>query len=274
MPLSLDEIRALCTKEELALVLASHSPSIEKLSSTEVKKHAVNSRKMADKWQKLSRGQARTESRKTGAPDLDSRSHAKLELFKETLDVFEARLVAMQSVPTVTSSSERKPAAAVRTQAARAARQSTRKQLHGTKKKINAAATPAAPKAATVKTTAVKSTPVKSAPVKKGTKKATKPTKTATKKGATKSAAAKQALVKTAATRAAKKPAASTSVQPKAKPVTVKKITPAISPAQKTALSGKLKADRKAISNRTSNIAGHVSAKGKRAQARRDSKTR
>lgn len=271
MPLSLDEIRALCTKEELALVLASRSPSIEKLSSTEVKKHAVNSRKMADKWQKLSRGQARTESRKTGAPDLDSRSHAKHELFKETLDVFEARLAAIESVPTVTSSAERKPAAAVRTQAARAARQSTRKQLHGTKKKINASAAPAAvPKTATVK-----SPPVKSATVKKGTKKATKPTKTATKKGATKSAAAKQALVKTAATRAAKKPAAaSTSVQPKTKSVSVKKITPAISPAQKTALGGKLKADRKAISNRTSNIAGHVSAKGKRAQARRDSKTR
>lgn len=271
MPFSIDEIRELCTKEELAIVLASHSPALEKLSPADVKKHASNARKLSDKWQKLSRGQARTESRKSGSPDLDSRSHAKHTLFKEVLGVFESRSAAIESLPTVTSGAGRKTPAAIRTQQARVTRQTTRKELHGTKKKLNAAAkaaAPAKPAAAAASTT-----------TKVATKKKAKPATKSTKKGTTKAAAAKKALNKTAASRAARRPVAAdakpaTSVKPAVKAVAAKKVAPALTTAQKTALAGKAKANRAAISNRTSNIAGHVSGKGKRAQARRDTKSR
>ncbi|MFN7731379.1 MAG: hypothetical protein ACK5OB_05730 [Pirellula sp.] len=272
MPFSTDEIRELCTKEELAIVLASQSPALEKLSPAEVKKHASNARKLSDKWQKLSRGQARTESRKSGSPDLDSRSHAKHTLFKEVLGVFESRSAAIENLPTVTSGAGRKTPSAIRTQQARVTRQTTRKELHGTKKKLNAAAkaaAPAKPAAAAASTT-----------TKVATKKKAKPATKTAKKGTTKAAAAKKALNKTAATRAARRPTVSadakpaTSVKPAVKAVAAKKVAPATTTAQKTALAGKAKANRVAISNRTSNIAGHVSGKGKRAQARRDTKSR
>ncbi|MFN9987503.1 MAG: hypothetical protein ACK52S_18295, partial [Pirellula sp.] len=101
----------------------------------------------------------------------------------------------------------------------------------------------------------------KSAPVKKTT--------------ATKAAATKAALVKTAAARAAKKgPAAAAAAS---KPAPAKAASTKVKPstaAQRTQLAGKAKANRVAISNRTSNIAGHVSGKGKRVQAKRDSKGR
>ena len=160
MSLSQDEIRSLCTKPELALVVASQSPALEKLSLAELKKHAANTRKLTDKWQGLSRSQSRTESRKSGSPDLDSRSHAKQNLLKETLATFEARLKVMESVPSVAPTTA-KPTATVRAKAARVVRQTTKKDLHRTKKSINAVAAPApkvapAPKAAAA--TAAKTT--------------------------------------------------------------------------------------------------------------------
>ena len=256
MSLSQDEIRSLCTKPELALVVASQSPALEKLSLAELKKHAANTRKLTDKWQGLSRSQSRTESRKSGSPDLDSRSHAKQNLLKETLATFEARLKVMESVPSVAPTTA-KPTATVRAKAARVVRQTTKKDLHRTKQSINAVAAPApkvapAPKAAaaTAAKTTKKAKP-KSAPVKKTT--------------ATKSAATKAALVKTAAARDASKPAPAKVASIKVKSSTA---------AQRTQLAGKAKANRVAISNRTSNIAGHVSGKGKRVQAKRDSKGR
>ena len=264
MSLSLEEIRGLCTKPELALIVASQSPALEKLSLAELKKHAANARKLTDKWQGLSRSQSLTESRKSGSPDLDSRSHAKQTLLKETLATFEARLKVMESVPTVAPTTS-KPSATVRAKAARVVRQTTKKDLHRTKQSINAVAAPA-PKAAakTVAATAAKTTKKakpKSAPVKKTT--------------ATKAAATKAALVKTAAARAAKKgPAAAAAAS---KPAPAKAASTKVKPstaAQRTQLAGKAKANRVAISNRTSNIAGHVSGKGKRVQAKRDSKGR
>jgi hypothetical protein len=266
MSLSQDEIRSLCTKPELALVVASQSPALEKLSLAELKKHASNTRKLTDKWQGLSRSQSRTESRKSGSPDLDSRSHAKQSLLKETLAKFEARLKVMESVPSVAPNTA-KPTATVRAKAARVVRQTTKKDLHRTKQSINAVAAPAskvapAPKAAA--TTAAKTTKKakpKSAPVKKTT--------------TTKAAATKAALVKTAAARAAKKgPAAAAAASKPAPAKAASTKVKSSTAAQRTQIAGKAKANRVAISNRTSNIAGHVSGKGKRVQAKRDSKGR
>lgn len=269
MSLSLDEIRSVCTASEYALVLASRSPAIEKLSVAELKKHASNARKLSDKWQKLSRGQSRTSSRATGSANLDSRSYEKQQVFHGALEAFQARLAVASATPTVEKATA-KPTATKRTAAARAVRQSTRKELHFEKKAINK-------KAASKTVTKSAAAPAAPAATPKAAKKA-KPA--ATKKPAAKAAAAKEKLVKTAAKRATKRavaPAATAPAAPaKTKVVkeTAKKGVVRPTAATAATLAGKAKANRVALSNKTSNIAGHVSGKGKRVQAKRDSKGR
>ena len=257
MSLSLDEIRSMCTKAEYDLISASHSPSIEKLSVVQLKKNAANARKLSDNWQKLSRGQSRSESRKTGEPNLDSRSYAKQQAIHDALAAYEAQLVKASATTTVTAAPKRLTPKQ-RTASARVSRQAARTELQGVKKTLNKAA----------KATAVKSATAKPA--------ASKP---AASKSAVKTAATKKTLVKTAAKRTAKR-AAVASTAPALEPVkkvvktTAKTGIVAPTAAAKAQLAGKAKANRVKLSNRTSNIAGHVSGKGKRVQAKRDAKGR
>ena len=264
MSLSLDEIRLLCTKAEFALISASRSPSIEKLSTAQLKKNAANARKLSDKWQKLSRGQSRSESRKTGEPNLDSKSYAKQQAAHDALLAYEAALANASTVTTVEATAK-KLTPRQRTASARVSRQAARTELQGVKKTLNKAAKTTSRKAATSKPAA--------APAAKPA--AAKPT---TKGATTKSAAAKKTLVKTAAKRTAKRAAVASTVPTSQVKKIVKEtaktgiVVP--TPAAKAQLAGKAKANRVKLSNRTSNIAGHVSGKGKRAQAKRDSKGR
>jgi hypothetical protein len=267
MSLSLDEIRSMCTKAEYDLISASHSPSIEKLSVVQLKKNAANARKLSDKWQKLSRGQSRSENRKTGEPNLDSRSYAKQQAIHDALAAYEAQLVKASATTTVTAAPKRLTPKQ-RTASARVSRQAARTELQGVKKTLNKAAKAASPKAPAAKATAVKSAPAKPAA-----------SKSAASKSAVKTAATKKTLVKTAAKRTAKR-AAVASTAPALEPVkkvvkaTAKTGIVAPTAAAKAQLAGKAKANRVKLSNRTSNIAGHVSGKGKRVQAKRDSKGR
>jgi hypothetical protein len=267
MSLSLDEIRSMCTKAEYDLISASHSPSIEKLSVVQLKKNAANARKLSDKWQKLSRGQSRSENRKTGEPNLDSRSYAKQQTIHDALAAYEAQLVKASATTTVTAAPKRLTPKQ-RTASARVSRQAARTELQGVKKTLNKAAKAASPKAPAAKATAVKSAPAKPAA-----------SKSAASKSAVKTAATKKTLVKTAAKRTAKR-AAVASTAPALEPVkkvvkaTAKTGIVAPTAAAKAQLAGKAKANRVKLSNRTSNIAGHVSGKGKRVQAKRDSKGR
>jgi hypothetical protein len=104
--------------------------------------------------------------------------------------------------------------------------------------------------------------------------------KATTKKApAAKSEAVKKTLVKTAAKRTAKRAEVAGSSPALAAPKKVVKTTAkpgivAATPAVKAQLAASAKSSRVKLSNRSSNIAGHVSAKGKRAQAKRDSKGR
>lgn len=265
MSLSLDEIRLLCTKAEYALISASRSPAIEKLSVVELKKNAANARKLSDKWQKLSRGQSRSESRKTGEPNLDSKSYAKQQALHDALTAYEAQLVTASSATTVTAA-PKKLTPKQRTASARVSRQAARTELQGVKKTLNKAAKTTSRKAATAKPAAAPATKSAATP------------KPATKGATTKSAAAKKTLVKTAAKRTAKRAAvASTAPTSQVKKVVKETAKTGIvvpTPAAKAQLAGRAKANRVKLSNRTSNIAGHVSGKGKRAQAKRDSKGR
>jgi len=287
MSLSLDEVRLLCTKAEYSLVAESRTPAIEKLTAMKLKTNTANARKLVDKWQKLSRGQSRDESRKTGEPDLASKTYTKHQVMHEALEAYQARLAVVATTASVEASAK-KLTPRERTASARASRQSARTELQGVKKTVNKvakarsiqAAKKAAPvKAAPVKAAPVKVAPVKAAPVKAAPVKAA-PVKAVTKKApASKSEAAKKTLVKTAAKRTAKRAEVASSAPAIAVPKKVVKTTAkpgivAATPAAKAQLAASAKSNRVKLSNRSSNIAGHVSAKGKRAQAKRDSKGR
>ena len=286
MSLSLDEVRLLCTKAEYALVAESRTPAIEQLTAMKLKTNTANARKLVDKWQKLARGQSRDESRKTGEPDLASKTYTKHQVMHEALEAYQARLAVAATTATVEASAK-KLTPRERTASARVSRQSARTELQGVKKTVNKVAkarsiqaakkaapvkaTPAKPavKAASVKAAAVKTAPVKAAAVKATVKKAP----------AAKSEAVKKTLVKTAAKRTAKRAEVAASAPAIAAPKKVVKTTakPGIvapTPAAKAQLAASAKSNRVKLSNRSSNIAGHVSAKGKRAQAKRDSKGR
>jgi hypothetical protein len=291
MSLSLDEVRLLCTKAEYALVAESRTPAIEQLTAMKLKTNTANARKLVDKWQKLARGQSRDESRKTGEPDLASKTYTKHQVMHEALEAYQARLAVAATTASVEASAK-KLTPRERTASARASRQSARTELQGVKKTVNKVAkarsiqaakkaapvkaTPAKPavKAAPVKAAAVKTAPVKTAPVKAAAVKAT-----VKKAPAAKSEAVKKTLVKTAAKRTAKRAEVAASAPAIAAPKKVVKTTakPGIvapTPAAKAQLAASAKSNRVKLSNRSSNIAGHVSAKGKRAQAKRDSKGR
>ena len=291
MSLSLDEVRLLCTKAEYSLVAESRTPAIEQLTAMKLKTNTANARKLVDKWQKLSRGQSRDESRKTGEPDLASKTYTKHQVMHEALEAYQARLAVVATTASVEASAK-KLTPRERTASARVSRQSARTELQGVKKTVNKvakarsiqAAKKAAPvKAAPVKSAPVKATPVKAAPVKAAVKAA--PVKAAAVKASTKKApaskseAAKKTLVKTAAKRTAKRAEVASSSPAIAVPKKVVKTTAkpgivAATPAAKAQLAASAKSNRVKLSNRSSNIAGHVSAKGKRAQAKRDSKGR
>ena len=296
MSLSLDEVRLLCTKAEYSLVAESRTPAIEQLTAMKLKTNTANARKLVDKWQKLARGQSRDESRKTGEPDLASKTYTKHQVMHEALEAYQARLAVVATTASVEASAK-KLTPRERTASARVSRQSARTELQGVKKTVNKvakarsiqAAKKAAPvKAAPVKSAPVKATPVKAAPVKAAVKAApakaapVKATavKASTKKApASKSEAAKKTLVKTAAKRTAKRAEVASSAPALAVPKKVVKTTAkpgivAATPAAKAQLAASAKSNRVKLSNRSSNIAGHVSAKGKRAQAKRDSKGR
>jgi hypothetical protein len=287
MSLSLDEVRLLCTKAEYALVAESRTPAIEQLTAMKLKTNTANARKLVDKWQKLARGQSRDESRKTGEPDLASKTYTKHQVMHEALEAYQARLAVAATTASVEASAK-KLTPRERTASARVSRQSARTELQGVKKTVNkvakARSIQAAKKAAPVKATPVKAAPVKAAPAKAAPVKAT-PVKTAAVKASTKKApaakseAVKKTLVKTAAKRTAKRAEVAASAPAIAAPKKVVKTTakPGIvapTPAAKAQLAASAKSNRVKLSNRSSNIAGHVSAKGKRAQAKRDSKGR
>jgi hypothetical protein len=293
MSLSLDEVRLLCTKAEYALVAESRTPAIEQLTAMKLKTNTANARKLVDKWQKLARGQSRDESRKTGEPDLASKTYTKHQVMHEALEAYQARLAVAATTATVEASAK-KLTPRERTASARVSRQSARTELQGVKKTVNKvakarsiqAAKKAAPvkatpvKATPVKATPVKAAPVKAAPVKAAPVKAT-PVKAAAVKASTKKApaakseAVKKTLVKTAAKRAEVAASAPALAAPKkVVKTTAKPGIVAPTPAAKAQLAASAKSNRVKLSNRSSNIAGHVSAKGKRAQAKRDSKGR
>jgi hypothetical protein len=92
MPVPAAKIKAICTESELALVRASRKPELEELTQAAVKRLAVRARKSFDKWQDLSRGQARTKTREVGAGSTDPNTLLKVQIFRDALTNFETKL--------------------------------------------------------------------------------------------------------------------------------------------------------------------------------------
>lgn len=260
MTLSNQNVRELCTAKEWALIQASQPGAIEKLSSQQLKTHAANAQKLVAKWQDLSRSQDRSESRKSGSPNPQSRSHEKHDAFKSALAAFQARMT-LSSATASNSGAKSKPTAKARSVAARSSRRATRKSLGHAAETLNKPSRVASKPAPATKSAAA-SDPVAAKKVA-----AKKPAK----KAAPKSAASKLAVQR-------KKRSAALAAAPATQPPKAVKPPKAIkvqaTPAKQASLAGKVKSTRAAIAIRTNKIAGHVSGKGKRAQGKRDARGR
>lgn len=239
MAISASRIKAVCTSSEVALVRASRSPELQRLSAAEIKRLAVRARKLSDKWLGLGRGQSRDRRRQTGASTLDANTQLKAQIFREALDSFEAQLATLDSSSqstrgaSVTRQRNTKKQRAVGHRSTRAA---IRKGMNVVEDLLNAeiqgarAKAPAAPKPKPASSAVSTTARVKKAGSKSHS--ATKPSK------------------------AAQHPAKvlSTSV------------------AQQRAAATAAKKSRVLRSGKTTRMAGHLVSQGKRSQARRDAK--
>jgi hypothetical protein len=257
MAIRMSEVKSLCTPQEIALVEASRKPQLEALSAGQLRQQAARARKLADKWRDLSRSQSRAHGRQVGVSKDESRSTRKEEILREALASFEARLakIAPEGAAKVTPG-QPKP---VRAQEHRASRAETRKVLRKEKLALNrkgAAAKPAASGAAAAKSAAVAAPAAartsKKAAAAKAKPAAAKPKRKVGRKHATAPAALVPPLISKQSQQLSPRGVVSTS------------------PAKQRAAVTAAKQVRIAKSGLTTRMRGHVSARGRRVQKRRD----
>ena len=237
----ISDAKALCTATELRLIESSHGTVLEKTDATRLKKKIVLARELRDKWRDLFEKQRREVQQAIGSRvnEKNQRSEEKSQLFASALARFEQQLTQASANPPVTTkaSASSKPAKAQRVQSHRVNRARTKEQLNELKisKGVKKPVTPPA------------STPVPetAAPVVAKTL-ASKPSKLPLKKVAKKKSVA------------AKLTASSTRT---------KGSIPSATSAKSAAKKSRLK-----TSGKESRLRGHVSAAGKRSQAKRDGK--
>lgn len=251
MSVPLSQVKPICTSSELALVRASRAPELEYLTTIQLKQHAQRARKLFDKWQDQSRSQSRTSSRQAGFPDLDTRSHLKVRIFSEALKSFEARLAKSPSAVAAATEapSSTKPKKKVRAAKHRASRAEVRAELALAQATLNTKTK--APKKAVGQSTAAAKKPRTAKP----------------------SAAAMPAEPAAAQVKSSVKASTKTGRSRPPLPVTPVAPTKLVGgrTRQRAAITA-AKQSRVARSGLTTRVRGHVSAHGKRSQARRDGK--
>lgn len=246
------KVKSVCTPSETALVRASRKGQIEDLTPAELKRNSARARKLFDKWQGLSRGQSRTRSRATGFGERDDNTKLKAQIFREALNNFEARLAKADARASSASKSGARKTKKTRSASHRAARADVREQLSEAEIALNA-----------------KKRPTKKKPAKK------KPA--ATKSPATKPAAEAVSVFPPLESQADE---AGASAAPTKKRPRIKTASPGKSPLAAMGIDNSKQ--RKAVTlakqsrivrgGTTTRLRGHVSAQGKRTQARRDSR--
>lgn len=264
-PINFSQARQLCTPDELQLVETSRRETLTKLDAGALKKAITQVRRVRDKWRDVSTRQVRRSQDKQGArvTEENRRSQQKAELFQNVLTRLEAQLeqVAVSSAAAPSAPPPaRKPPKQHRAQEHRANRAGVKEQLQQKAAKMSEKAgsvsPPVAPPSAATAASRGAQEPSKPAATKK---KATVAKETAaTKKGGT----FKAKLLARKKTATKKPPVAA---QPKAPALPFKG-------TQQLGAKTAAKKSRVQASGLTTRTRGHVSARGKRNQSRRDSR--
>jgi hypothetical protein len=244
MSIPLAKAKTVCTAAEFGVVEASRRPKLGALSLKEAQRYAERAGKLRDKWRDQSRKQARGQQRKAGAADLATRSHLKEQVFADALTAFEsqvAKLTAKTAGVSGKSATKKKP-----TGGHRATRATTRKQLRTAKVETNAAARKSAAAKKSV------------APVKRAGKKLTR--SLAAKESDAIMAGLKKKLLVTDHAASQQLPEATSSQQGNLATTT----------AQQLSAETATKQTRLAQTGLKTRMRGHVSARVRRDQRRRD----
>lgn len=250
IPAELKDVRDLFTATEYGLLEASYVEA----PAAELKKKLALARTLRDKWkdQYTRQRRARQQSRGGRAGAENDRSHAKSELFTEAVRRFEALLAgAPTASPAAAKAARKKATKAGRTRAHRQERVTTRKTLRPLTTRATAAKKAAAAPAVPAPAAAPAATPAPVAAAKKTA--ARRPPKGI--KAPKAKAKAKEA-----------KPATAT---PK-----VGRLGVAVPGPKSAAASAKAKKTGLKLTGLTTRTRGHVSAAGKRAQGKKDTRGR
>jgi hypothetical protein len=139
MTISIAKAKSLCNPNELSLITVSMPKEIGKLSGARLRQKVTRARELRDKWRDQAERQRRTEQQRQGARQTSAakRSAEKAQLFDEALSRFEKQLAknpdgegtvgAKKSTPKMT-----------RTKQHRAARAAVRDQLEETRHTLSA----------------------------------------------------------------------------------------------------------------------------------------
>jgi hypothetical protein len=252
MTIPASKVRAVCTSSEIDLVRASRKGELEHLNTVQVKRLAVRARKLLEKWQDLGRDQSRVRSRKVGFGDSAANTRLKEEIFREALTSFEKRLPKAEAAALAAKKSKPKTKSA-RNAGHRSARAVIRAELSAAEHLLNVQA--GAQKKPMEDTQAASPSmppdvPANIQPPKATPKAAPKAARKATAKAAPKARPAAKAV-------------------PPAMRLTSSVAAPSVPQRKVTAAA---KRARLVSSGKTTRMPGHISARGKRAQARRDGK--
>jgi hypothetical protein len=239
--------KQLCTAAEMEIVNASKTPALRKLTEKELKAHITQARKLRDKWRDVSTTQRRKtqQEQRSRTTDKNERSQEKADLFGAVLARFESRLehVSQSEATTANGASRKSPTKKERTVGHREERAATRKKLKEERPEPAAAGNASPPPETTTRTSTAAETRTES-----GTP-----------------------AVKTTDNGGAAQPAAS---RPKSRASLMSKGVKRYGELAEKQQAARTAAKQARIqaSGLTTRTRGHVSARGKRAQARRDAK--
>jgi hypothetical protein len=256
--LPLAKVKTLTTAPEYKLVMTSRRPQLGLLGAAELKKNVIMARRLRDKWRDQATQQRRTTQQRHSArvADGEERSVIKAEVFSAALAALEAQLAKVESGGAGPGRALKKtPNKATRTQKHRLSRALTRESMEAERETLTApigrGATPRKIAKEAAKAEATKSP---AAPAKKAAKKVT----TAPQKAAKKSL--DSPLGKLPKKVAKKKTAKAVNE------------TPGVDPKKQLRASAADKKSRLDRSGLNSRVKGHVSARGRRSQGRRDAR--
>lgn len=254
--ITLAEARELCTSAELELVRASLGQSLASASEADLKKKVALARKQSDKWRGLYTTQRREVQRQQSARvnNRNQRTERKAQLFGEVLARFEAQLEKVAAGASRGDAAPNRQAKVTRNQRTQQHRE-TRARVRGElQEEVEARGAESHSRRVAKKKTAKKST-------KKTTAKKPSKTSTAKKAAVRKLTRAVKKTTKKKTSGAGSKQNTG-SIESNDSSLSKKKAKKAASAAKKT---------RVKVSGLDTRVRGHVSARGKRAQGRRDS---